>query len=72
MVVTTDIIVGFQEKLRKIFSSYITIIKRRAPDMAYGQHSLKRSGTPAATMDDQITEEIKRKFGYKTLMDVHK
>ena len=69
VVVTTDIIVGFPGETEEDFQATLQLLKDVRYDMAYTFIYSKRSGTPAATMDDQIPEEIKR-VRLQTLMDV--
>ncbi len=66
---TTDIIVGFPGETEEDFQATLQLLKDVRYDMAYTFIYSKRSGTPAATMDDQIPEEIKR-VRLQTLMDV--
>ena len=69
VVVTTDIIVGFPGETEEDFQATLQLLKDVRYDMAYTFIYSKRSGTPAATMDDQIPEEVKR-VRLQTLMDV--
>ncbi|ETJ36029.1 (Dimethylallyl)adenosine tRNA methylthiotransferase MiaB, partial [human gut metagenome] len=69
VVVTTDIIVGFPGETEEDFQATLQLLKDVRYDMAYTFIYSKRSGTPAATMDDQVPEEVKR-VRLQTLMDV--
>ena len=60
MVVTTDIIVGFPGETEEDFEQTLQLLKDVRYDMAYTFIYSKRSGTPAATMDEQVPEEVKR------------
>ena len=71
VVVTTDIIVGFPGETEEDFQATLQLLKDVRYDMAYTFIYSKRSGTPAATMDDQVPEEVKR-VRLQTLMDVQK
>ena len=66
---TTDIIVGFPGETEEDFQATLQLLKDVRYDMAYTFIYSKRSGTPAATMDDQVPEEVKR-VRLQTLMDV--
>lgn len=68
-VLTTDIIVGFPGEMEEDFQATVQLVKDIRYDMAYTFIYSKRSGTPAATMEDQVPEEIKR-VRLQTLMDV--
>lgn len=59
--ISTDIIVGFPNETDEQFADTIDIAKRCRFDSAYTFIYSKRSGTPAAKMDDSITMETKKK-----------
>ncbi|WP_196594552.1 tRNA (N6-isopentenyl adenosine(37)-C2)-methylthiotransferase MiaB [Pectinatus sottacetonis] len=57
---TTDIIVGFPGETEEDFSQMLNFIKDIRYDAAYTFLYSKRSGTPAATMDNQVAEDVKK------------
>ncbi len=67
--ITTDLIVGFPGETQEDFEATLQLLKDIEYDMAYTFIFSPRSGTPAATMSDQIPEEIKR-VRLQALMDV--
>lgn len=69
VVVTTDIIVGFPGETEEDFQDTLQLLKDVRYDMAYTFIYSKRSGTPAATMDEQVPEEVKR-VRLQQLMDI--
>ncbi len=69
LVLTTDIIVGFPGETEEDFQATLQLLKDIRYDMAYTFIYSKRSGTPAATMEDQVPEEVKR-VRLQALMDV--
>lgn len=69
LVLTTDLIVGFPGETEEDFQDTLQLLKDVRYDMAYTFIFSKRSGTPAATMEDQVPEEVKR-VRLQALMDV--
>ena len=69
VVVTTDIIVGFPGETDEDFEQTLQLLKDVRYDMAYTFIYSKRSGTPAATMDEQVPDEVKR-VRLQQLMDI--
>lgn len=69
LVLTTDIIVGFPGESEEDFQATVQLLKDIRYDMAYTFIYSKRSGTPAATMENQVPEEVKR-VRLQQLMDV--
>lgn len=69
VVLTTDIIVGFPGESNEDFEKTVQLLRDVQYDMAYTFIFSKRSGTPAAIMEDQVTEEVKR-VRLQQLMDV--
>ena len=58
MSLTTDIIVGFPGETEKDFEDTIDVVKQARYDSAYTFIYSKRTGTPAARMEDQVPEEV--------------
>ncbi len=56
---TTDLIVGFPGETEEDFAATLDFVKRCQFDMAYTFLYSKRSGTPAATMLNQVPDDIK-------------
>ena len=59
--ITTDIIVGFPGETEQDFEDTLDIVKKVQFDMAFTFKYSKRSGTPAAKKEGQISEDIKDK-----------
>ncbi len=55
---TTDIIVGFPGETEKDFLDTLDVVKQVEYDSAYTFIYSKRTGTPAAAMDNQIPEDV--------------
>lgn len=61
--ITTDIIVGFPGETDEDFAETIDVVKRVRYDSAFTFIYSKRTGTPAAAMEDQVPQEVvKRRF----------
>jgi tRNA-2-methylthio-N6-dimethylallyladenosine synthase len=58
--VTTDIIVGFPGETEEDFEHTLDVVKKAKFDASYTFLYSQRSGTPAATMAAQISEEVKK------------
>lgn len=56
--ITTDIIVGFPGETEEDFSETMDVIRRVRFDSAFTFIYSKRTGTPAAAMEDQIPEDV--------------
>lgn len=57
---TTDLIVGFPGETDEDFSEMLAFLKEIRYDSAYTFIYSKRSGTPAATMENQVDEAVKK------------
>lgn len=55
---TTDIIVGFPGETEEDFQDTLEVVQKAKFDSAYTFIYSKRSGTPAAAMENQISEEV--------------
>ena len=55
---TTDIIVGFPGETEEDFSETMDVVRRVRFDSAFTFIYSKRTGTPAAAMEDQIPEDV--------------
>ncbi len=56
--ITTDIIVGFPGETESDFEETLKVVKAARFSTAYTYQYSKRPGTPAATMDNQIPQEV--------------
>lgn len=56
--ITTDIIVGFPGETEEDFEDTLDVVRKAKYDSAYTFIYSKRTGTPAAKMDGQISEDI--------------
>jgi tRNA-2-methylthio-N6-dimethylallyladenosine synthase len=55
---TTDIIVGFPGETEEDFEDTLDVVRKAKFDSAYTFIYSKRTGTPAATMENQIPEDV--------------
>lgn len=67
--VSTDIIVGFPGETEEDFEDTLSILQEVKYDMVFSFIYSKRSGTPAAEMENQVPEEVKSRRMAK-LLDV--
>lgn len=58
--ITTDLIVGFPGENDEDFQGMLDFLKEIRYDAAYTFIYSKRSGTPAAKMEDQVPEQVKK------------
>ncbi len=56
--ITTDIIVGFPGETEEDFLETMDVVRKAQYDSAYTFIYSKRSGTPAATMENQVPEDV--------------
>ncbi len=66
---TTDIIVGFPGETEEDFEETIDVVRKAEYDSAYTFIYSKRTGTPAATMENQVSEEVVKER-FQRLLDV--
>ncbi len=66
--ITTDIIVGFPNETEKDFVDTLEMVKKVGFDSAFTFLYSTRKGTPAAKMENQIPDDIKRNR-FKRLLD---
>ena len=66
---TTDLIVGFPGETEEDFSALLDFLREIRYDSAYTFLYSKRSGTPAATMENQVAEDCKKRR-LRELMEV--
>ena len=59
--ITTDIIVGFPGETDDDFRETIDVVRKVKFDSAFTFKYSKRTGTPAAAMDNQISDEVMKK-----------
>ena len=67
--ITTDLIVGFPGESEEDFRQMLDFLREIRYDAAYTFLYSRRSGTPAATMDGQVPEELKKERLHR-LMEV--
>ena len=68
---TTDIIVGFPGETEEDFEDTMDVVRKVQYDSAFTFIYSKRTGTPAAVMEDQVPEDVvKNRFG-RLLKEVH-
>lgn len=67
---TTDIIVGFPGETEEDFLDTLDVVRKVRYDSAYTFIYSKRSGTPAAAMEDQVPEEIVKERFARLLKEI--
>lgn len=70
--ITTDIIVGFPDETEEDFKETLDVIEKAGYDSAFTFIYSKRTGTPAASMENQVPDEVvKERFErlLKTVQD---
>lgn len=58
LAITTDIIVGFPGETEEDFQETLDVVRKAEYDSAFTFIYSKRSGTPAARMEDQVPEDV--------------
>ena len=56
--ITTDVIVGFPGETEEDFKETLDVVREVGFDSAYTYVYSKRSGTPAASMEDQVDKDV--------------
>lgn len=69
---TTDIIVGFPGETEEDFADTLDVVRKIGFDSAFTFIYSKRTGTPAAVMENQVPEEIIKKRFDKLLKEVQR
>ncbi len=69
---TTDIIVGFPGETEEDFEETMDVVRKVQYDSAFTFIYSKRSGTPAAAMEDQIPEDVVKERFDRLLAEVQK
>lgn len=70
--ITTDIIVGFPGETEEDFLETMDVVKKVQYDSAFTFIYSKRTGTPAATMDNQVPEDVIKDRFDRLLAEVQK
>ena len=70
--ITTDIIVGFPGETEEDFEETMDVVRRVRYDSAFTFIYSKRTGTPAASMEDQVPEEVVKERFDRLLNEVQK
>jgi tRNA-2-methylthio-N6-dimethylallyladenosine synthase len=68
--ITTDIIVGFPEETEEDFQETLDLIRKVAFDSAFTFLFSVRNGTPAATMEDQVPEDVAKERFNRLLKEI--
>ncbi|MGN0515272.1 MAG: tRNA (N6-isopentenyl adenosine(37)-C2)-methylthiotransferase MiaB [Lachnospiraceae bacterium] len=67
---TTDIIVGFPGETEEDFNDTLDVVRKARFDSAYTFIYSKRTGTPAAVMENQIPEDIVKERFDRLLLEI--
>ena len=67
---TTDIIVGFPGETEEDFAETMDVVRRVRYDSAFTFIYSKRTGTPAASMEDQVPEDVVKERFERLLKEV--
>ena len=68
---TTDIIVGFPGETEEDFQETLDVVRKVRYDSAFTFIYSKRTGTPAAVMEDQVPEDVVKNRFDRLLKEVH-
>lgn len=68
---TTDIIVGFPGETEEDFEETMDIVRKVRYDSVFTFIYSKRTGTPAAVMEDQVPEDVVKNRFDRLLKEVH-
>lgn len=69
---TTDIIVGFPGETEEDFEETMDVVRKVQYDSAFTFIYSKRTGTPAAAMEDQVPEDVVKERFDRLLKEVQK
>jgi len=69
--ISTDIIVGFPGETEEDFEETMDIVRKVRYDSAFTFIYSKRTGTPAAVMEDQVPEDVVKNRFDRLLKEVH-
>ncbi len=67
---TTDIIVGFPGETEEDFEETLDVVRKVRYDSAFTFLYSKRTGTPAAVMEDQVPEDVAKERFNRLLKEV--
>lgn len=70
--ITTDIIVGFPGETEEDFEETLDVVRRVRYDSAFTFIYSKRTGTPAASMEDQVPEDVVKERFDRLLAEVQR
>ena len=70
--ITTDIIVGFPGETEEDFLETMDVVRKAEYDSAYTFIYSKRTGTPAATMPEQVPEDVVKDRFDRLLAEISK
>lgn len=70
--ITTDIIVGFPGETEEDFLETMDVVKKARYDSAFTFIYSKRTGTPAAKMEDQVSKEVVKDRFDRLLKEIQK